>query len=76
MERPVEKKVLIMNIWYLSENRFTNRIVKRWQQNGTKFNSGNVNILKYAFRSVQYWSNVHHLKTSKANKVETNPTLF
>lgn len=60
-----------MKIWYLSQDRFTNRIVKDWKKSGFKYNAGNVQLLRFSFRAVQYWSNLKRQRISKANKIET-----
>lgn len=65
-----------MNAWYLSEKRFIKRIVKRWDKSGFKYNAGNINILRYSFRAVLFWSNLNGQKVSKINEIETNPKLF
>lgn len=65
-----------MNAWYLSERRFINLILKRCDKSGFKYNSGNINILRYSFRAVLYWSNLNRQKVSKNNKIETQPKLF
>lgn len=65
-----------MKVWYLSEQRFINRIIRRWERNGFRYNPGHINILRYAYRALLYWSNVKKEKVSKANEVETHPMLF
>jgi hypothetical protein len=65
-----------MKVWYLSEQRFTNRIVKRWQKKGFAFNAGHLNILRYSYRVVLYWSNMERQKVSEANIIDINPKLF
>ena len=65
-----------MKVWYCSEQRFINRIVKKWHKSGVKFNAGNVNILRFAFRAVLYWSNLQQQKVSKANRHDIHPKLF
>lgn len=66
-----------MRLWYLSYNRFENRIIKSWDKKGFKYNSSHVGILKYAFRTVQYYSNIERQKVSKANKFESHTlTIF
>ena len=65
-----------MNVWYNSESRFKKRIIKSWNENGFKYHNGHINILKYAFRTLSYWSSVKNEKISDKNKVETYPTLF
>lgn len=65
-----------MKAWYLSKSRFEIRIRKHWEKKGFKYNAGNINILKYSFRTLLYWSNFKNQKVSKINKVDVNPTLF
>lgn len=65
-----------MNVWYLSERRFISRILKRWDKSGFKYNAGHLNILRYSFRAVLYWSNLNRQKVSKNNKIETQQKLF
>ncbi len=65
-----------MKVWYLSEQRFKSRIIHRWEDRGFEYNAGNVNILRYAYRTLLYWSNLKHEKVSARNRVETNLKLF
>jgi len=58
-------------IYYDSYNRFTNRILKSWDKNGFKYNSSNVSILFYAWRTKLYWANKNSLKRSKINIIDT-----
>jgi len=39
-------------IYYDSYQRFTNRIEKYWIKNDIRYNSGNLQLLKYAWRKV------------------------
>jgi hypothetical protein len=66
-----------MKLYYLSEARFMNRIVKSWDKKGFPHNAGHRNILRFAFRTVQYWSNLERQRVSKLNQFDTsNLTLF
>lgn len=65
-----------MQAWYLSEERFKNRIVKDWERNGFNYNAGNVNILRFAFRTIMYWATLNNNKVSKKNQVDIHPKLF
>lgn len=64
-----------MKVFYLSQNRFTKRIEKKWIKDGFKYNSGHTNILKYAYRTVLYYANIEKQRISKVNKLETQPKL-
>jgi hypothetical protein len=61
-----------MKLFYLSQARFTNRIVKSWDKRGFQYNSSHIGILRYAFRTVQYWSNFEKQRVSAKNKFDTN----
>ena len=65
-----------MNAWYTSEKRFKNRIIKRWEKQGFNYNAGNINILRYSFRTLVYWASVQNQKVSRVNQVDTHPKLF
>jgi hypothetical protein len=66
-----------MRIWYLSYDRFESRIKKSWDKKGFKPNKGNINILKYSFRTVVYYSNLEKQRVSKRNRFDTsNLKLF
>ncbi|MBV2197053.1 MAG: hypothetical protein KUL78_11200 [Flavobacterium sp.] len=65
-----------MNVWYCSEARFTARIIKRWDKDKVRYNRGNVNILKYAYRATTFWAMVNSDKISDANKLKGYPKLF
>jgi len=58
-------------IYYDSYQRFTNRIEKYWIKNGIRYNLGNLQLLKYAWKTKLYWSNVNGLKRSKINIIDT-----
>lgn len=65
-----------MQAWYLSEERFKNRIVKDWERSGFNYNAGNVNILRFSFRTIMYWATLNNDKVSKKNQVDIHPKLF
>ena len=65
-----------METWYLSYKRFENRIVRRWIKRKFKYNKGNINILKYAYRTTMFWASVTNKKVSKANFTEPTMKLF
>jgi len=58
-------------IFYDSHQRFTNRIIRKWNKNGFKYNSSHVGILFYAWRTKLYWANRNALKRSKINIIDT-----
>lgn len=57
-----------MTAWYLTQKRFTKRIVKRWQRDGKPYNGGNVHVLRYAYRAKMYWATRNIDKISQQNK--------
>jgi len=61
----------MQNIFYDSYSRFTNRIKKRWDKNGFKYNSSHVVILFYAWQTKVLFANLQGLKRSKINIVDT-----
>jgi len=65
-----------MKVWYLSEQRFKSRIVRRWEKRGFDYNAGHLNILRYAYRTLLYWSNLKKEKVSQTNRVDIHPKLF
>lgn len=65
-----------MNIWYQSEKMFTKKIMKKWQRRQVKFNAGNVNILKYAYRTSLLHAEIKGQKISQTNGNKINLTLF
>lgn len=65
-----------MNSYYQSHDRFVNTIIKRWQKRGFKYHDGHVQLLKWSYRTLMYWSTLKGLKVSKINKVETTLKLF
>lgn len=65
-----------MNAWYLSLNRFEKRIIKQWEKRGFRYNAGNVQLLKYAYDTVMFWSVAKEKKISEKNKPVGHPTLF
>jgi len=58
-------------IFYDSYQRFTNRIEKYWIKNGIRYNLGNLQLLKYAWRTKLLYANINHLKRSKINIIDT-----
>ena len=65
-----------MDSWYTSYNRFENRIIKRWDKRSFDYHAGQINILKYAYRTLMFWSSVNNKKISKKNRVDTTIKLF
>ena len=65
-----------MNAWYLSYERFEKRIKSRWDKKKVKYNRGNVNILKYSYKTLMFWTVVKEGKISKSNKKHGHPRLF
>lgn len=65
-----------MQIWYCSETRFISRIVKKWDKDKAKYNKGNINILKYAYRTTAFWAIINRNKISEKNKMVGYPKLF
>ena len=65
-----------MKSWYTSQERFNSRIINRWEKRGFEYHNGHVNILRYAFRTLCYWSSLKGDNISKENKVEINMKLF
>ena len=65
-----------MHVWYNSQARFIKKIERSWIKRNFNYNSGNLNILKYSYRTLQYWENIKSQKVSKANKIETSLKLF
>lgn len=59
-------------IYYDSLPRFTNRIIKQWTKQGFKYNSGNVQLLRFAWIAKVYWANKKALKMAKTNKIDIN----
>jgi hypothetical protein len=57
-----------MKVWYLSEQRFKNRIIKRWEKKGFKYNAGHVQLLSYSYRTLVLFSNQKKNKISNKNK--------
>lgn len=57
-------------IYYDSQKRFENRIIKSWIKSGFKFNSGHVQLLRFAWIAKRFWANRNEIKVSKVNIVE------
>ena len=34
-----------MKAWYMSQNRFKNKIIKQWEKQGFKYNYGHIQLL-------------------------------
>ena len=65
-----------MKAWYLSYNRFEKRILKKWNKKGFNYNAGNVQILRYAYDTLMFWSVLKEKKVSKKNSPIGHPKLF
>ena len=65
-----------MKAWYTSYNRFESRIKNRWDERGFNYHNGHVNILKYAYRTLCYWTSLKGNKISKENRIEINMKLI
>ncbi len=68
-----------MKAWYLSHKRFEKRIIKRWGSNGFKFNAGHIQLLKYSYQTLMFWSIKKRKPISQRNKPAAHPkqpTLF
>lgn len=61
-----------MNIWYLSYNRFERRILNEWNRKGIKYNSGNINILKYAYKTLLIYSTDKKISNKNFNEAVKN----
>ena len=61
-----------MNIWYLSYNRFEKRIINEWNRKGIKYNSGNINILKYAYKTLLIYSTDKKISNKNFNEAVKN----
>lgn len=59
-----------MNIFYDSFDRFCARIIKSWDKTGTRYNAGNVQLLRFSWRAKRYWSNRNGEKVSEVNKMK------
>ena len=57
-------------IYYDSQKRFENRIIKSWTKSGFKFNAGHVQLLRFAWIAKRFWANRNEIKVSKVNIVE------
>ena len=60
-----------VKIYYDSFNRFTSRIVKKWDKQGTTYNRGNISILVFAWKTKVYWSNRNGERVAKVNFEDT-----
>jgi len=64
------------SVWYDSETRFISRIVKKWNKDKVRYNKGNINALKYAYKTATFWAMVNGNKISEKNKNKGYPKLF
>lgn len=58
-------------IYYDSQSRLTNRIIKLWDKRGFKYNQGHVQLIKYSWICKLYYANLNGLKMAKINKQDT-----
>ena len=66
-----------MIAWYTTYPRFEKRILSSWKKRKFAYHAGHVNILKYAYRTLVYWSCVKGEKISEKNKIDVdNLSLF
>jgi hypothetical protein len=61
-----------MKAFYSSPQRFNNQIIKRWNKRGFKFNAGHLNVLKYSWKTLLFWSLLNRKKLSQVNKYKVN----
>lgn len=45
-----------MKAWYLSHKRFEKRIIKRWKKRGFNYNDGHMQLLKFAYQTIMFWT--------------------
>jgi len=65
-----------MNAWYISQERFNNRIIKNWKRRGFDYNPGHVQLLRFSFRCLLYHASLKSEKVSQVNRVNCEPSLF
>jgi hypothetical protein len=65
-----------MNSWYMSYNRFEKRIIRIWKKEGFKYNDGHIQLLRYSYQTLMFWSVAKYKKISEKNKPVGHPTLF
>lgn len=61
-----------MQTYYQSTTRFQKRIIHNWQKSGFKYNSGHVQLLRYAWIASLYLANRNGAKVAEVNKINTN----
>lgn len=61
-----------MQTFYQSPTRFQKRIIHNWQKSGFKYNSGHVQLLRFAWIASLYWANRNGAKVAEVNKINTN----
>jgi len=59
-------------IFYDSQKRFENRIIKSWVKAGFNFNQRHIQLLRFAWITKKFWANKNKIRRSKVNIVETN----
>ena len=66
-----------MEVWYLSYDRFENRVIRKWNKKGFNWNKSHLNLLHYAFRTSLFWCIVKNKgKISQKNQIIAHPKLF
>jgi hypothetical protein len=65
-----------MEALYLSQKRFENRIIKRWDKRGFNYHAGHIQLLKYSYRALMFWATKKGERISDKNKVNVHPKLF
>lgn len=65
-----------MKVFYQSQNRFNAKIIKHWEKKGFKYHTGHIQLLRFSFLTLKYWSCINGNRISEVNKVEINPKLF
>lgn len=61
-----------MQTFYQSPLRFQKRIIHNWQRQGFKYNSGHVQLLRFAWIASLYWANRDGAKVAEINKKDVN----
>ena len=65
-----------MKAWYMSQNRFKNKIIKQWEKQGFKYNYGHIQLLSFSYNTLMFWEREKKNKISQKNKQVVHPTLF
>lgn len=65
-----------MKAWYLSYNRFEKRIIKQWKKKNFKYNAGHIQLLRYSYQTLLFWTIQNSDKISEKNKPAGHPVLF